>query len=138
MLPSSQMSEIDILLSQVNVFLSKIDLLLSKCPNVQSPRSPVLPRIGTILSKMESIVAQHMFDTRPATDLSWDDAGHEVLYPEEDDLNYSLPLCTSEGDEEKEFAEEDEDEKTVNEEDEVKNVTEEEEEDKKVANKEEE
>ena len=70
----------------------------------------MLPRIGTILSKMENIVAQHMFDTTPATDLSWDDAGHEVLYPEEDDLNYSLPLYTSEGGEEKEFAEEDEDE----------------------------
>ena len=95
MMPSSQMSEIDILLSQVNVFLSKIDVMLSKCPNLQSPRSPVLPRIGTILSRMESIVSQHMFDTTPATDLSWDDAGHEVFYPEEDDLNYSL-ICTSE------------------------------------------
>ena len=43
---------------------------------------------------MESIVAQHLFDTRPATDLSWDDAGHEVLYPEEDDVNYSLSFVS--------------------------------------------
>ena len=35
MLPSSQMSEIDILLSQVNVFLSKIDVMLSNCPPAQ-------------------------------------------------------------------------------------------------------
>ena len=96
MLPSSQMSEIDIMLSQVNVFLSKIDVMLSECPDVHSSRSPVLPRMGNILSKMESIVAQHLFDTRPATDLSWDDAGHEVLYPEEEDLNYSLSFVNEE------------------------------------------
>ena len=35
MLPSSQMSEIDVLLSQVNVFLSKIDVMLSNCPPAQ-------------------------------------------------------------------------------------------------------
>ena len=100
MLPSSQMSEIDIMLSQVNVFLSKIDVMLSECPDVHSSRSPVLPRMGNILSKMESIVAQHLFDTRPATDLSWDDAGHEVLYPEEEDLNYSLSFVNEEGEDE--------------------------------------
>ena len=85
MLPSSPMSEIDLLLSEVNVSLSKIDVMLSKCPNVNSSRSPVLPRIGNILSKMESIVAQHLFDTTPATDLSWDDAGHSMWYPDADD-----------------------------------------------------
>ena len=100
MLPSSQMSEIDIMLSQVNVFLSKIDVMLSECPDVHSSRSPVLPRMGNILSKMESIVAQHLFDTRPATDLSWDDAGHEVLYPEEEDLNYSMSFVDEEGEDE--------------------------------------
>ena len=85
MLPSSPMSEIDLLLSEVNVSLSKIDVMLSKCPNVNSSRSPVLPRISKILSKMESIVAQHLFDTTPATDLSWDDAGHSMWYPDADD-----------------------------------------------------
>ena len=100
MLPSSQMSEIDIMLSQVNVFLSKIDVMLSECPDVHSSRSPVLPRMCNILSKMESIVAQHLFETRPATDLSWDDAGHEVLYPEEEDLNYSLSFVNEEGEDE--------------------------------------
>ena len=34
---------------------------------------------------MESIVAQHLFDTTPATDLSWDDAGHSMWYPDADD-----------------------------------------------------
>ena len=134
------MSEIDVLLSQVNVFLSKIDVMLSNCPEVHSSKSPVLPRIGNILSKMESIVAQHLFDTRPATDLSWDDGGHEVFYPEEDDLNYSL-LFTSEGEDDEDHIKtnkEEEDKKSVNEEEADKKFTNEEEEDKKVVKKEEE
>ena len=105
MLPSSQMSEIDILLSQVNVFLSKIDVMLSKCPDVHSSRSPVLPRMGNILSKMESIVSQHLFDTTPATNLSWDDAGHEMWYHDEDDDddNYSLSTFGNEEEEESNY-----------------------------------
>ena len=84
MMQSNLMSDIDVALSKVNVILSVIDVELSKCPDVQS-RSPLLPRLGNILSKMESIVSKHLFDTSPDPNMSWDDTSHAVWYQDPDD-----------------------------------------------------
>ena len=65
MYESSVMSEIDLLLSQVNVILANVDVKLTKCPEVSksSTSSPLLPRIGNILSQMQGIVSHHLLDT---------------------------------------------------------------------------
>ena len=99
------------MLAQVNVLLSNVDAQLSKCQDVNQSTIPVLPRIGVILSQMESIVSKHVFDTSPTNNLSWDDTSHAVWYHEE----------------EEDVFEEDEEEEHVNEDDEMKNVNEEEE-----------
>ena len=92
------MSDIDVALSKVNVILSMIDVELSKCQDVKS-RSPLLPRLGNILSKMESIVSKHLFDTSPDPDMSWDDTSHAVWYSEEeeDDIKNDEDVMKEEG-----------------------------------------
>ena len=81
---SSLMSEIDVALAQVNVVLSVIEVKLSECPDVKS-KSPILPRLGNILLKMEGIVSQHLIDSSPDPNMSWDDTGHNVWYHEEEE-----------------------------------------------------
>ena len=91
----SSMSDIDVALAKVNVILSVIDVELSKCPDVQS-RSPLLPRLGNILSKMESIVSKHLFDTSPDPNMSWDDTSHAVWYQDLDDDDYEEDVMKKE------------------------------------------
>ena len=83
------MSEVDESLAQVNVLLSNVEVSLSKCPEVFKSASLLLPRIGIILNQMQGIVSHHLTDPSHTVNLSWDDAGHQVWYHEEDEEEYS-------------------------------------------------
>ena len=85
MMQSSLLSDIDVALAEVNLVLSKIEVKLSECPNVMKSRSPILPRLGNILSRMESIVFNNFLDISPDPDMSWDDTSHAVWYTEEEE-----------------------------------------------------
>ena len=83
------LSEIDLLLSNVNVEMSEVCSRMSSVP-VQS-RFSYLPRIGILLTTLESLVSSSgMSSTESSLNMSWDSNHDYYMYSEEENTKYEL------------------------------------------------
>ena len=78
------LSEIDLMLSQVNIELSSVSVKMSSVPVKSRPK--FLPRIGIMLSTLESLVSSSTSSSSESSSaLSWDPDHDFYVYSEEDD-----------------------------------------------------
>ena len=104
------LSEIDLLLSNVNVELSSVSFKMSRLPVNVKPK--YLPRIGVLLSTIESLVSSSSSSTTSSScssscsDLAWDSNHDFYVYSDEEDASITntidefdidvLPACGEE------------------------------------------
>ena len=90
----SVLSEIDLMLSNVNVELSSVSFKMSSLPVKIRPN--YLPRIGVLLSTIESLVSSSStsssYYASSCSDLSWDSNHYYYVYSEKDDDEFDLNM----------------------------------------------
>ena len=90
----SVLSEIDLMLSNVNVELSSVSFKMSSLPVKIRPN--YLPRIGVLLSTIESLVSSSStsssYYASSCSDLSWDSNHDYYVYSEKDDDEFDLNM----------------------------------------------
>ena len=93
------LSEIDLLLSKVNVELSNVSIKMSSVPVKSRPN--YLPRIGILLSTLESLVlssSSSSVSSSSSSNLSWDKEYDFPVFGDdttEDDMSYDNMFCSS-------------------------------------------